>query len=188
LRFSLTHLSRSARETFEIGRALGALLAPDRPAAPAPSTGGEPAGRVLALLGELGSGKTTFTKGLASGAGVREPDRVTSPTFVLRQDYLGRRPIHHYDLYRLSRPEELPALGFEEDLGGGGLVVVEWAERAGPALPPEALTIEFRHQAGPPSVPGTSPEDQGRREITFLGEPALWELPVTRALAVAESR
>jgi tRNA threonylcarbamoyladenosine biosynthesis protein TsaE len=178
-------LSSSPEETFAIGRALGAALAPDATAGPAAE-----AARgclALALIGDLGSGKTLFTKGLAAGAGVREADRVTSPTFVLRQDYLGRRPIHHYDVYRLHAARDLLDLGFTEDLDSGALVVVEWADRVAAAIPAEALFISFEHAPAPPGIPGTSlpgavPSDPGRRRLTFRGIPGRWAALVRRAV------
>jgi tRNA threonylcarbamoyladenosine biosynthesis protein TsaE len=161
--------SGSPGDTFRIGRDLGKLLA---------GAGGGPfraRAAVLALIGELGSGKTVFTKGVAAGIGVSAPDRVTSPTFVIRQDYEGSLRMHHYDVYRLSGPAELLSLGFEEDLEPGTVVVVEWADRVSDAVPPEALSVEFEHAPVPEGqVPGTSIGDPGRRRITFRGDPTIW--------------
>jgi hypothetical protein len=95
--------SYSPEETFGIAMELGALL-----------RGGE----TLALQGELGSGKTLFTKGLCAGLGVADPRGVASPTYVLEHVYEGSFPIHHYDVYRLASSDEFLALGFEEHLGG----------------------------------------------------------------------
>jgi tRNA threonylcarbamoyladenosine biosynthesis protein TsaE len=178
--------SSSPEETFAIGRALGAALAPD-PAKAAPPAAASSGGLALALIGDLGSGKTLFTKGVAVGAGVREADRVTSPTFVLRQDYLGRRPIHHYDVYRLHGARDLLDLGFTEDLDSGALVVVEWADRVAAAIPPGALFISFEHAPAPPGIPGTSvsraaPADPGRRRLTFRGIEGRWAALVRGAV------
>jgi len=92
-------------------------------------------GDCVALVGELGSGKTVLARGLAEGLGIRDSRMVASPTFVLVREYVGRLPIFHVDLYRTVRPAaELAALGIEEMLAQG-LVVIEWADRAGEALP-----------------------------------------------------
>jgi tRNA threonylcarbamoyladenosine biosynthesis protein TsaE len=137
---SVSRLSGSPEETFELGRRLGEVL---------------PSGSVLALVGELGAGKTLFTKGLACGLGVREHQRVTSPTFVIQQQYRGRLPIFHFDAYRLRGEGELAALGFLECLErGGGVVVVEWADRVSRLLPPQALTVRFEHGAPAPLAGG----------------------------------
>src|SRR5437879_1001042 len=84
------------------------------------------AGDVVALVGDLGAGKTTLTQALARGLGIAEP--VTSPTFTLIHEYAGPVPLFHFDVYRLERPEELTGLGFDEYLEQGGVVVVEWAD------------------------------------------------------------
>ena len=107
-------VSRSEEETFEFARKLTAEL-------PTPI-------RIL-LIGELGSGKTTFTKGLAAGFGLLDVDEVSSPTFTLVNRYLGRVPIHHIDLYRVAS-HDLYDLGIEEILDDPEAVtVIEWAER-----------------------------------------------------------
>jgi tRNA threonylcarbamoyladenosine biosynthesis protein TsaE len=106
-----TTVTNSARETRALGREIGRSLKP---------------GAIILLYGELGSGKTVFTKGICRGLGVRET--VTSPSFVLVTEYLGRLPVTHIDLYRLNRPatDQLP---IEEYFNPQGLTVIEWAER-----------------------------------------------------------
>ena len=94
---------------------------------------------VLALRGALGAGKTAFTRGLARGLDVT--GRVTSPTFALVHEYAGRLPLFHFDLYRLGGPDDLFDIGWEDYLIRGGVCVVEWSERAGDALPPDAIVI-----------------------------------------------
>ena len=84
-------------------------------------------GAVLALHGELGSGKTCFVQGLARALGVRQP--VTSPTFTIVNEYRGRCPLVHMDLYRIGDPDELLSLDFENYLNAEGITVIEWAER-----------------------------------------------------------
>jgi len=119
-------VSNSRAETMAFGRRLGSLLG---------------AGDVVALVGPLGSGKTTLTKGLAEGLGVEEPRWVTSPTFVLIHQYSGRLPVYHVDAYRLEGAADAEALGTEEIFFGEGVAIVEWAERIAGALPEERLEI-----------------------------------------------
>lgn len=133
-------VSLSVDETLAIGRQLGAALAP---------------GHVLALVGPLGAGKTHFVKGLARGAGVDDDRKVTSPTFVLVNEYVGRIPLYHLDAYRLGGETELEALGFDEMITGEAAVVVEWADRVRDSLPPDHLRIV---------IDVTGPE---RREFTM---------------------
>lgn len=100
-------------------------------------------GALLLLDGPLGAGKTRFVRALAAAAGVAEQD-VTSPTFVLWQQYLGRTTLHHLDVYRLRDDDEFLALGIEEHLASGqGWTLIEWASRAGEVLPEESLAIEI---------------------------------------------
>lgn len=102
------------------------------------------AGDVVALWGELGSGKTVLARGIARGLGSSDP--VTSPTFLLAHEYGGRIPMFHLDFYRL-RPDQLDSLGWDEYLGLGGVVVIEWPDRAADALPLERLDIRIDHVA-----------------------------------------
>ncbi len=118
--------SRSPEETEALGRRVGERAGP---------------GTLVALVGDLGSGKTRFVKGFAAGAGVADPARVTSPTFVLMNLYEGRLRVAHLDLYRLAEVD-LPSLGFFDVLSDGA-VVVEWADRAGEGLPADQLRISF---------------------------------------------
>ncbi|MGH7300039.1 MAG: tRNA (adenosine(37)-N6)-threonylcarbamoyltransferase complex ATPase subunit type 1 TsaE [Candidatus Rokuibacteriota bacterium] len=120
-----TLISRSPEETQAIGERLGARLGP---------------GAVIACTGELGAGKTCFLQGLARGLGVTTP--VTSPTFVLVNQYRGRLPVYHLDAYRTGSLTELVELGVEEMLHGDGVTVIEWADKLGPLLP--ARTIHVR--------------------------------------------
>lgn len=131
-RASLT--TRRAEETAYVGVVLGRLVA-------------EP--MVVALTGGLGAGKTVFVQGVARGLGIDVP--VTSPTFILLQQYAGRLPLYHFDLYRLSA-SGAAALGFEEYLPGDGLALVEWAHRAPEILPPTGLDLHleiFHDEKGP---------------------------------------
>ena len=95
------------------------------------------------LPGDLGVGKTAFTRGLARGLGCRE--RVTSPTFTIVNEYEGGRlPLFHFDLYRLEGAEDLFGIGWDDYLDRGGVCAVEWSERAEEALPPETVWVTLR--------------------------------------------
>ena len=100
-------------------------------------------GELIALVGPLGAGKTQFVKGLAAGNGRTDPSRVTSPTFVLINEYRGRVHVYHVDAYRLSGGSELAGLGFDEMVTPTSCVVLEWADRVEDALPEDRLTIRF---------------------------------------------
>jgi tRNA threonylcarbamoyladenosine biosynthesis protein TsaE len=102
----------------------------------------------LALIGDFGSGKTTFVRGLASGLKRGKKDYVCSPSFVILKIYRGRLPIYHFDLYRLSREEDFHDIGLSEFITAGGVAVIEWADKIRRYLPPEHLLIEFK-VAGP---------------------------------------
>ena len=115
----------SAEETEAAGERLAAALAP---------------GAVVALVGELGAGKTCFIQGLVRGLGATT--RATSPTFVLINQYRGRVPIYHVDAYRTQSLRELLEIGVDELMGGDGVTVVEWADKLLPLLP--RGTIEVR--------------------------------------------
>ena len=101
---------------------------------------------LVALIGELGSGKTTFTKGLSLGLGIKSADMVVSPSFVLLKEYKGKIPLYHFDLYRLNKIQDLEQLGYEEYFYGNGLSVVEWAEKAEELLPEDYLKVELSHR------------------------------------------
>lgn len=118
-------VSRSPEETRVVGERLGARLPP---------------GAVVACTGELGAGKTCFLQGLARGLGVT--GEVTSPTFVLINQYRGRLPVYHLDAYRTGSLTELLELGLDEILDGPGVTVIEWADKLLPLLP--ARTIHVR--------------------------------------------
>ncbi len=99
-------------------------------------------GTTLALCGTLGAGKTRLVQAIAEAAGI-DRRNVVSPTFVLVQEYHGRRTIYHLDAYRLRNDDEFRALGPEEYFEGDGLVLVEWADRVAPCLPPERIEIRI---------------------------------------------
>jgi tRNA threonylcarbamoyladenosine biosynthesis protein TsaE len=122
--------SKSPSETIRIGKAIGSCLQ---------------AGDVVALTGELGAGKTQMIKGLAQGAGVRRSAYVSSPSFTLINEYQGKLPFYHIDLYRLGEEKEAEGLGLEEYFQGGGITAVEWADRIASLLPEELLRIHIQY-------------------------------------------
>jgi tRNA threonylcarbamoyladenosine biosynthesis protein TsaE len=102
-------------------------------------------GDIVALIGELGSGKTCLTQGLAKGMGVAENAPVVSPTFTLINEYPGKIPLFHLDVYRLSGPRDLEDMGYEEVFYGGGIIVIEWAEKIRDILPAKTLFVRMRY-------------------------------------------
>ena len=121
--------SKSAAETQQLAERIGLL------------TGG---GTVIALVGELGSGKTAFVQGLARGLQVPESYRITSPSFTIINEYPGRFRLIHIDLYRIDAGADLQDLGLVELLHGDGVAAIEWAERLQSDLPEEHLLIEMK--------------------------------------------
>jgi tRNA threonylcarbamoyladenosine biosynthesis protein TsaE len=117
-------------ETVALGKRLGSLLMP---------------GDFIALLGELGTGKTCFAQGVAAGLNVDSGLPVTSPTYSLLHIHGGRLPLFHFDLYRLKGAGDVEELGFEEYFYGDGVSVVEWADRLHGEMPDERLVITFSH-------------------------------------------
>lgn len=105
---------------------------------------------VVALAGDLGSGKTTLAQAMCRGLGVA--DDVTSPTYALVHEYATRtgQVVHHLDLYRLEHPRELANIGWDAIVGDPGIVLVEWPERAGPLMPHDAVRIDLEHLPGDP--------------------------------------
>lgn len=117
-------ITQSALQTRELGRTLGKTLGP---------------GDVVAITGPLGVGKTVFAQGVADSLGIE--DIITSPTFTIMNEYPGRVPFYHLDLYRLGSPDEFVWLGLEEMLNGKGVSVIEWGERAKEELPARTLGV-----------------------------------------------
>jgi len=99
------------------------------------------AGDVILLVGDLGAGKTAFAQGLARGLGIDEP--VTSPTFTIVQEYAGRLPLAHVDVYRLDRVQDLYDLGFDELIDGTGVTVVEWGDLVEQSVPADHLVVRI---------------------------------------------
>lgn len=128
----MQYVTHSAAETRSLGEALSISLRP---------------GDVLVLQGDMGAGKSEFTRGIARGLGILGP--IASPTFTILQAYdSGRLPLYHFDWYRINDPEELFEIGAEEYLQGDGVAVVEWAERAPELLPDAYLLISLSNGAG----------------------------------------
>lgn len=103
-------------------------------------------GDLLLLAGDLGAGKTAFAQGFGAGLGVTEP--ITSPTFTLAQQYAGRLPMHHLDVYRLDQMAEVLDLGLAELLDDGGVVLIEWGDAILPALPTDYLEVRLTFGEG----------------------------------------
>jgi tRNA threonylcarbamoyladenosine biosynthesis protein TsaE len=119
-------------ETIRTGKRLGRLLQP---------------GDVVALVGDLGTGKTQFIKGLAEGVGVGKATYVSSPSFTLIHEYPGRIPLYHIDLFRLESEKEVEGLGLEEYVRGNGITAIEWADKVSSLLPEELLWVHI-HDTG----------------------------------------
>jgi len=127
-------ISNSVAETIRLGQAMGR---------------GAVGGEVIALVGELGTGKTYLIKGIAQGLDVADSELVTSPTFTLINEYEGRLNLYHIDAYRLDSAKQLEALGFDELYSSDSVIVVEWADRVWPLVEDyEPMRVNMRH-AGP---------------------------------------
>ncbi|MDX1520881.1 MAG: tRNA (adenosine(37)-N6)-threonylcarbamoyltransferase complex ATPase subunit type 1 TsaE [Anaerolineae bacterium] len=127
---SLDFISHSEAQTQRLGLRLAQFLEP---------------GDVIALIGDLGSGKTRWVQGVCRGLGVDDSVPVISPTFTLINEYEGQLPIYHIDLYRLTDTNEMLNLGLEDYLFGAGVTLIEWADRAETLLPDNHLTVELYH-------------------------------------------
>jgi tRNA threonylcarbamoyladenosine biosynthesis protein TsaE len=120
-------ITKSEQETYKIGRLIGERLKE---------------GDIIALNGDLGAGKTHFTKGVAEGLGVE--DYITSPTFTIVNEYEGRLPLYHFDVYRIEDINEMYEIGFDEYLFGRGVCVIEWANIVKELLPKNTISIYIR--------------------------------------------
>ena len=139
----LTVTSRNPEETFLIGKIIGRnLIEKD----------------VVALVGDLGTGKTCLTQGIARGLGVPDEYQITSPSFTLINEYQGRMMLYHFDLYRLSRASEMDDMGYEEYLFGEGVSVIEWADKVKGILPDETLFVLINYT------------DENERNIIISGQ------------------
>ncbi len=122
--------TQSTSETIRIGKIIGSLFL---------------SGDVVALVGELGTGKTQLIKGLAEGVGFGNPTYISSPSFTLINEYTGKVPFYHIDLFRLKSEKEAEELGLEEYFQGGGITAVEWADKIPSLLPHEMLWVHIRY-------------------------------------------
>lgn len=148
--FSCTVVTHAPQETAALAERLGAAAE---------------TGTVLCLVGDLGAGKTLFTQGFARGLGVTE--EVTSPTFALMNQYCGRFPVTHFDLYRLEREEELDEIGFYEFAEpSGGVVLIEWADKFPDALPKPHIRLEIER--------GDTEDERRLMFFTTEEDSALW--------------
>lgn len=120
--------TRSLDETKKLGKIIGTAVT---------------RGTVLALTGDLGSGKTSFVQGLAKGLEVPDDYYITSPSYTLINEYPGRCPLFHVDLYRISDPEDMEDIGLYEILHNNGIVALEWADRIDQTLLPDAINLHF---------------------------------------------
>lgn len=121
-------ISKSAEETIEIGKRLAGKLKP---------------GDVVALIGNLGAGKTVLTKGIAKGLGVKDVRYVNSPTFVTIKEYKGKVPLYHLDIYRLNSTSVLDSESYEEYFYGRGVTVIEWADKIRAILPKKYIEVKL---------------------------------------------
>lgn len=119
-------ITNSEESTIKLGKLIGEALNP---------------GDVISLNGDLGAGKTQFTKGIAQGLGVN--DYVTSPTFIIVNEYEGRIPLYHFDVYRIDDIDEMYEIGFDEYIYGNGVCVVEWGDIVCDLLPKNTIRIDI---------------------------------------------
>ena len=142
----MVYRTENTAQTEALGQQLGRALAP---------------GSVVAFRGGLGMGKTAFTRGLARGLGCT--GRVTSPTFTIVNEYRGKIPLFHFDMYRLDSSDALFDIGWEDYLDRGGVCAVEWSENVADAMPEGTVYVAIQR----------SPEGEDARIITITGGEAL---------------
>jgi tRNA threonylcarbamoyladenosine biosynthesis protein TsaE len=145
---SWTVATNSTRQTMGLGRKLAKVV-----------QGGE----IIGLVGELGTGKTCFVRGFAAGLEVGKDAWIRSPTFTLINEYHGRLPIYHIDLYRIDECNELEALNLREYLYSDGVSLIEWFEKLSPAEADEFLEVRIVHRGG------------SKRQLTFVGHGERYE-------------
>jgi tRNA threonylcarbamoyladenosine biosynthesis protein TsaE len=163
---SWTAVSKSTRQTMELGRKLAKVV-----------QGGE----IIGLVGELGTGKTCFVRGFAAGLEVGQTAWIRSPTFTLINEYHGRLPIYHIDLYRIGERHELDGLDLREYLYSDGVSLIEWFEKLPVTEVDEFLEITIDHRGA------------SKRQLTFIGHGERYEKIIemfkgSRAQAFKDSR
>jgi len=136
-------LTKNPDQTLHLGQVFGRML---------------PQASMVALIGDLGSGKTLLARGIAKGLGVEDEREVSSPTFVLINEYRGRIPVHHVDLYRLRDSVETEDIGWEEFISGPGVTLVEWAEKVPDLLPEDRIEVHLYWVGA------------GERKLVFVGK------------------
>ena len=120
----MEYIVTTVDETYKIGELIGSLVN---------------SGDIICLIGDLGTGKTHLTKGIAKGLDIK--DNITSPTFTIVNEYTGRLKLYHFDVYRVNDPDEIEAIGFDEYIFSDGVSVIEWANYIEEIIPPNKLTI-----------------------------------------------
>lgn len=161
-RFRLAITTRSADQTRLLGGNIGKLISLPL---------------VIALTGDLGSGKTTFVQGLAKGLQVPAEYYITSPTFTLINEYEGRLPFHHVDLYRIDHPEEAVETGLYDIIMGKGVTAIEWPEKIIDELPQERLQIHFE-----------MPDEKSRHLTLLASGPVAVSILRTIAKSIEETK
>ncbi len=148
-------ISHSPEETLQLGKSLGSSLVP---------------GDIILLFGDLGAGKTHLTQGICYGVGLDEGSYIRSPTFTLINEYPGKLPIYHIDLYRIDNQEEIYSLGLEEILFNQGVTIIEWAEKLRSPKNPEKLILNIQDRIEI-SIKITSDSEREFTFKTFFPEP-----------------
>ena len=144
-------VSKSVKETINFGKKLGKVL-----------RGGD----IIALCGELGSGKTILTKGIAEGLGVKSSKYVNSPSFVILKEYKGRMPLYHFDIYRLNDTSEFSTVDYASYFYGKGASVIEWANKIIELLPEDFLRIDMSVEKENERRISVSPHGRRYKELT----------------------
>jgi len=142
----MEYITNSVNETIEIGEKIGSA---------------SKAGDIICIEGELGSGKTHLTKGIALGLGIKE--YITSPTFTLVNEYEGRLRLYHFDVYRIDDPDEIEAIGFDEYIFSDAVSVIEWSDLIRELIPEEHIQINI-------SKDSAEDENVRRIKISWLGK------------------
>ncbi len=147
---AIKFLSKSEKETLSFGISLGKKLKP---------------GDIICLFGQLGSGKTVLTKGIARGLQT-EDKNIQSPTFTLMNVHPAKKiPLYHFDLYRIEKTKEIESIGYEDFFYGQGISVVEWADKLGNLLPKKYLSIKIQHKSEDERLFTISPKGVRYKEL-----------------------